>query len=179
MPSAPERTNVLTPRERLLWAQQVFIALLVMWLALDAFARPVLGLLTALAGAALAAWLAVNRPVPLAPLQVPVFALFFLRESLRGGSDVAWRALHPALPIGPCFATFRLDLPRGQPRTLMVSVLSLMPGTLSAELLDGGRTLVVHALTPAALDSVDALHRRIRRLFGLTATSPTLLGDEP
>jgi multicomponent Na+:H+ antiporter subunit E len=52
------------------------------------------------------------------------------------GLDVAWRALHPALPIEPQFQRFRLHLPEGQPRTLMVSVLSLMPGTLSAELED-------------------------------------------
>ena len=152
------------------------MALLLMWLALDGFERPLLGPLTALAGAALAGWLAVVKPVPVAPLAVPGFVAFFLRESLRGGIDVAWRALHPALPIEPQFGRFRLDLPRGQPRTLMVSVLSLMPGTLSAELLDGGRTLVVHALTPKALASVDVLHGRVRRLFGLAATAPERTG---
>lgn len=176
MPSGPERAPELSVRERLLWGQQLFVALLVMWLALNGFERWLLGLLTSLAGGALAAWLAVRAPATVAPLQVPVFAAFFLSESLKGGVDVAWRALHPALPIEPQFGRFRLDLPRGQPRTLMVSVLSLMPGTLSAELLDGGRTLVVHALTPKGLASVHVLHARIRRLFGQGAAPAERIG---
>ena len=160
-------TTSLSRAERLLWARQVFVVLVLIWLALSGLKAWFPGLLAALAGAALSGWLATTRPRRLPPLRVLPFALFFVVESMRGGLDVAWRALHPALPIEPQFYRFALRLPEGQPRTLMVSVLSLMPGTLSAELDDDGASLVVHALTPAAMASVDQLQARIRRLFAL------------
>ena len=150
-----------------MWAQQVFVALVLMWFALSGLEAWLAGLLAALAGAGLSAALATTTPRPLAPWRVLPFAAFFLLESLRGGLDVAWRALHPGLPIEPQFQRFTLDLPGGQPRTLMVSTLSLMPGTLSAELEDGGATLVVHALTDVAMDSVEQLQARIRWLFAV------------
>jgi hypothetical protein len=49
----------------------------------------------------------------------------------------------------------------------MVSGLSLMPGTLSAELEEDATSLVVHALTGSAMASVATLQARIRWLFGL------------
>ncbi len=162
-------TPTLSRAERLLWARQVFVVLVLIWLALSGLKAWLPGLLAALAGAALSGWLATTRPRRLPPLRVVPFALYFVVESMRGGLDVAWRALHPGLPIAPQFFRFALDLPAGQPRTLMVSVLSLMPGTLSAELEDDGASLVVHALTPAAMASVDQLQAQIRRLFALSA----------
>jgi len=167
MPSASGRVVTLSARERLLWAEQVFVVLLLVWLALNGLERAFVGLVTVSLSAALAGWIATVRPAPIKTWQLPGFALFFVIESLRGGVEVAWRALHPALPIEPQFASFDLDLPPGQPRTLFVSTLSLMPGTLSAELSDDGATLVVHALTTAALASVPRLQGRVRRLFGL------------
>jgi multicomponent Na+:H+ antiporter subunit E len=166
---APEHrpSSMMSGRDRLLWARQVFTVLALLWLALSGLRYPIPGLLAALAGAAVAAWLATIAPRPLTPLRLAAFALFFLVESMRGGLDVAWRALHPALPIEPQFHRFRLELPSGQPRALLVSALSMMPGTLSAELEDGGETLVVHALTGGAMTSVALLHARVRRLFGL------------
>ena len=167
MRSEPGYRPPLTPRERALWAYEVFVVLALMWLALNGTERWVAGTLVGLAGSGMAAWLAVNRPRPLVVSQILPFLGFFLVGSLRGGLDVAWRALDPRLPIDPQFRRFALDLPQGQPRTLMVSILSLMPGTLSAELEDDGATLVVHALTASALTSVTTLHTRIRALFGV------------
>ncbi len=172
MPTESEPTTTLGKRERLVWARQIFVVLVLMWLALAGLEGWPVGLVTALAGAALSAWLATVKPRPVPPLRVPSFALFFVIESMRGGLDVAWRALHPALPIEPQFHRFELRLPEGQPRTLMVSVLSLMPGTLSAELEGGGDVLVVHALTPGAMASVVLLQARIRRLFALPEDPP-------
>lgn len=180
MRSEPGYRPPLTARERALWAYEVFVVLALMWLALNGTERWFVGTLVALAGAGMAAWLAVNRPRPLVARQIVPFLGFFLLGSLRGGIDVAWRALQPRLPIEPQFRRFTLELPQGQPRTLMVSILSLMPGTLSAELEDDGTTLVVHALTDSALTSVTTLHARIRALFGVGegVAAPTS-GDPP
>jgi multicomponent Na+:H+ antiporter subunit E len=153
--------------DRSVWALEVFVLLLVIWLGLNGFDRFVVGLLAAAAGGLLAGWLASERPYGWRPHRLVAFAFFFVVESLRGGFDVAWRALHPALPIEPSFLRFRHGLPEGQPRTLMVSVLSLLPGTLSTDLVDDGRTLVVHVLTAEAIESVERLRARISWLFAL------------
>ena len=57
------------------------------------------------------------------------FAGYFLRESLRGGWDVARRALSPALPMSPALVRFLLRLPPGSARWLFCNTISLLPGT--------------------------------------------------
>jgi multicomponent Na+:H+ antiporter subunit E len=72
------------------------------------------------------------------------FVGVFLWESLRGGVDVARRTLGPRLRIRPGFVRYRSRLPAGRPRVLFVSCVSLLPGTLTADL--QGDTLLVHLL---------------------------------
>jgi multicomponent Na+:H+ antiporter subunit E len=76
------------------------------------------------------------------------FAGFFLRHSLIGGVDVAWRALHPRLPIQPGFVTIRLRLATAAARVCLANVISLLPGTLAANL--AGEILVVHTVDARA-----------------------------
>lgn len=100
------------------------------------------------------------------------FVFFFLRESLRGGIDVAWRALHPHLPIAPVMFDYRLRLPAGSARMLMASTVSLLPGTLSADL--KGALLRVHALDgrlPIA-DALKALERCLAGLYSMKLEEP-------
>ncbi|MCP3100246.1 Na+/H+ antiporter subunit E [Myxococcus sp. K15C18031901] len=101
-------------------------------------------------------------------VEVLRFALFFFSGSVQGGVDVARRALLPSMPISPVFIRYRMRLPAGTPQTLFRITLSLMPGTLNADVL--GDELVVHAL----VDRGEGLHRelddlelRVSRLFGL------------
>jgi multicomponent Na+:H+ antiporter subunit E len=160
----------LHPGERRVWWWQLFALSLLAWFALQGLDRPVVGLVAAAAAATVAALIASDRPHRWRLHRLPGFALAFIVLSLRGGVDIAWRALHPALPIAPRFVRFPLDLPPGQPKTLFVSLLSLMPGTLSADFEDGGRTLIVHALTDEAEGTVADLQRRVRDLFALPGT---------
>jgi multicomponent Na+:H+ antiporter subunit E len=76
------------------------------------------------------------------------FAGFFLLHSFLGGVDVARRAFHPRLPLRPGFVTLHLRLPPGAGRVWLAMVVSLLPGTVSAEL-EGDR-LVVHAVDTRA-----------------------------
>lgn len=62
------------------------------------------------------------------------FVPFFLWESLRGGVDVARRALDPRMPLAPSLFEYPLRLSDARERVLLASVLSLVPGTASAEL---------------------------------------------
>ncbi len=72
------------------------------------------------------------------------FLPFFLWQSLQGGFDVARRVFHPRLPISPSFQTYSMRLPEESARLLLAGTVSLLPGTLSAEM-EGDR-LEVHVL---------------------------------
>jgi multicomponent Na+:H+ antiporter subunit E len=74
-----------------------------------------------------------------------LFIPFFLWESLRGGVDVALRSLGPRLRVNPGFTRYHIRLASPSGRVFMVSCVSLLPGTLSAEL--DGEWLTVHVLS--------------------------------
>lgn len=60
------------------------------------------------------------------------FIPFFLKNSLIGGIDVAWRAFHPRLPIAPELIEYSFKLPLGLSQVFMANTVNLLPGTLSA-----------------------------------------------
>lgn len=154
-------------RSRVTWATQGFFVLFSLWLVFEGLDGWPMGVLAALIGGGLAAWLADSEPFWWNPLRLVEFAGFFLFESFRGGIDVALRSLHPRLPVAPRFFEHVIALPQGQPSTLLISVISLLPGTLSAELLPDEEVLVVHSLSPGGELAVARLERRIARLFSL------------
>ena len=62
------------------------------------------------------------------------FIPYFLWNSLRGGVDVAARALNPGLPIDPGVFRYEMTLDSTVARGLMADTVTLLPGTLSADL---------------------------------------------
>jgi multicomponent Na+:H+ antiporter subunit E len=100
------------------------------------------------------------------------FAGFFLGQSAIGGVDVAWRALHPRLPLQPGFVACAVRLPPGAARVCLTNVISLMPGTLAVRF--EGATLIVHTVmihAPVA-ENVRKVEARIADLFGVTLPPP-------
>jgi len=95
------------------------------------------------------------------------FLPFFLWRSLNGGMDVARRALDPRLPISPGMYDHRWRLPPGLPRVFMANTVSLLPGTLSAELDEGH--LRVHVLDQTAVfaSELEVIEARVAELFCL------------
>lgn len=95
------------------------------------------------------------------------FVPFFLWHSLRGGVDVAGRALHPRLPISPGLFDYRFRLPPGLSRVFMANTVSLLPGTLSAELNE--EYLCVHVLdeSRAFAEELKVLENYVAGVFGL------------
>lgn len=168
--TASQRVPRPDPQQRLLWAAQCSVILAVIWLALTGFDALLLGALTAIVGGAFGAWMVPGRPQPWRPLRLFRFSRYFLWTSMAGGLDVAWRALQPRMNLHPAWLRYRLSLPPGQPRTLMVSILSLMPGTLSAEL-EADDILLVHVLdgshAEAARQDVANLERELAWFFSL------------
>lgn len=93
------------------------------------------------------------------------FVPFFLWHSLRGGADVAWLAFHPRLPIAPEMIEYPLQLSPGLPRVIMINTVSLLPGTLSAEL--GKDCLNIHVLATGndVLSDLVTLEQVVARMF--------------
>lgn len=112
-------------------------------------------------------------PLGLVWWEVMGFIPFFLWHSLKGGVDVAWRAFHPRMPITPELIEYPLRLPNGLPQVMLVNTVSLLPGTLSADL--DGRVLKVHVLDSRGdfLTGLKVLEQRAGRMWGTPLmTSP-------
>jgi multicomponent Na+:H+ antiporter subunit E len=92
---------------------------------------------------------------------IPLFAW----ESFRGGIDVAGRVLRPRLDLAPGLVDYRLGLTSNAARVFFINLVSLLPGTLTADL-DGDR-MRVHALNLGAdpLPGVRRLEQRVAALF--------------
>jgi multicomponent Na+:H+ antiporter subunit E len=68
----------------------------------------------------------------------------FAIGSLRGGWDVAWRALSPRAALHPAILRYRTWLEPGFPQQLFGSVGALMPGTLAVG--GTGQEVAIHLL---------------------------------
>ena len=93
------------------------------------------------------------------------FVPFFLWESLRGGADVALRTLAPRMRIRPGFSRYRTGLRTVSARNFFANCVSVLPGTLTADLHD--EWLEVHVLSTEldAKRELDRLERSVARLF--------------
>lgn len=78
------------------------------------------------------------------PVGLAVFAVYFVGESVMSGLDVALRAFRPRMGLHPAFVRYAIRLSSPRARYLFVHAITLMPGTLSANLEDDD--LVVHVL---------------------------------
>ncbi len=103
---------------------------------------------------------------PLSPRGLIGFVPFFLWESLRGGVDIAVRVVSPRLPVAPGVRDYQIRLVSPAAQVLFLDCISLIPGTLSADL--RGTSLRVHTLDAQAdVDGdLQALERRVGALFG-------------
>lgn len=134
-----------------------------------------------MAGPALDSWL-IGGPVVLAALWsstrltpagrgglslwgVALFLPYFLWESLKGGTDVALRVLGPRMRIDPGLRTYRTRLTRPGALVLFLDMVSLLPGTLSADI--EGDKVLIHALDRSTdlKPDLERLERRVAALF--------------
>lgn len=99
------------------------------------------------------------------PLEVLRFVPFFLWISLRGGIDVARRALAPRMRLAPALVDYSLRVTSERERVLLAYFLSLVPGTVSVDLeADRLRLHVLDAALPIA-HTVRRIERRVAALF--------------
>ena len=80
------------------------------------------------------------------------YGLWLLYKVITANVDVAYRVLHPRMPIDPALLQFRVKMPSDLAQVLVANSITLTPGTVTMELEDG--EYVVHALVPGAATPV-------------------------
>ena len=146
-----------------------FVVLSLLWWVLtggrvDAW---IIGVPTAALAAVVSMRLAGEHKTRWRPLGLLRFVCHFLRWSFLGGVDVAWRAVHPRLPIEPQNIDYPMRLPDGPARVFFMGVVSLLPGTVTADI--RGDVLVVHVLDAGqpVRRHLEALEESVGGVFGV------------
>jgi multicomponent Na+:H+ antiporter subunit E len=147
---------------------RLVLLLLVWWILSGSATDWWFGFPLAAVAAAVSLWLTPPSVHRLRLHRIPVFAAFFLWQSLLAGWDVARRTLSPRLPLRPEVLSVSLHLPAGAPTWWLMLTVSLLPGTLSMRL-HPQHILELHCLD-ARLDVAGHIREteiQIGRLFGL------------
>ena len=71
-----------------------------------------------------------------------LYILIFTWECIKANFDVAYRVLHPAMPIKPGIVKVRLELETDFARTMLANSITMTPGTISVDIV--GDDLYVH-----------------------------------
>ena len=79
-----------------------------------------------------------------------IYLIVFLWECLKANIDVAYRVLHPAMPIIPGIVKVKLNLQSVTARMMLANSITMTPGTLSVDLKND--ILYVHWIYVSSLD---------------------------
>ena len=91
-----------------------------------------------------------------------VYGFVFFYYVVKGGVDVAYRVLHPAMPIKPGIVRVRSILKTDTGRTALANSITLTPGTLTIDVTDDG-VFYVHWLNVLTEDDEEAARKVLRR----------------
>ena len=107
----------------------------------------------------------------LKPLVLLRYLPLFVWKSIASGFDVMVRVLTPSLPIHPGLVHYQLSLSHLGARVLLANCITMLPGTISAQLNDD--QLIVHTLdtTLPVHVTINRFERKIAKIFGLEITS--------
>ena len=89
---------------------------------------------------------------------IPLFTYYCLLANF----DVAYRVLHPALPIEPGIVKVKTTLTNSTAKVALANSITLTPGTLSVEMTDDGY-LYVHWIKVRTTDVEEATEMIIRK----------------
>jgi multicomponent Na+:H+ antiporter subunit E len=73
-----------------------------------------------------------------------VYILYFVWECIKANFDVAYRVLHPAMPVRPGIVRVKLTLKRALARTILANSITMTPGTITVDIVED--TLYVHCI---------------------------------
>ena len=91
-----------------------------------------------------------------------VYLFVFSYYVVKGGLDVIWRVLHPAMPINPGIVRIRSVLKTDTGRTALASSITLTPGTLTIDVTDDG-VFYIHWINVLSVEEEVAAEHVLRR----------------
>jgi multicomponent Na+:H+ antiporter subunit E len=65
-----------------------------------------------------------------------VYLFIFVWECIKANLDVAYRVLHPAMPIKPGIVKVKTTLKSDLAKTLLANSITMTPGTISVDIID-------------------------------------------
>jgi len=65
-----------------------------------------------------------------------IYLFIFIWECLKANFDVAYRILHPALPIKPGIVKVKLDITSKFGRAILANSITMTPGTITVDIID-------------------------------------------
>ncbi|MBN2348741.1 MAG: Na+/H+ antiporter subunit E [Bacteroidales bacterium] len=80
-----------------------------------------------------------------------VYLFIFLWECIRANFDVAYRVLHPAMPIKPGIVKVKTGLKTSIAKTILANSITMTPGTITVDLIDDDlyvHWIYVHSIDP-------------------------------
>lgn len=150
-----------------------FVGFLLLWLVLSEGAPRYLpyGIPVALLCALFSVRLSppITRPYRRRLEEIPALAAWFAGQMVRGGIDVARRALRPTVDVDPHVHVVEVGLPEGAVRRIAMGMFNLMPGALVRR--DLGERAEIHELAPQ-LDAVGSWRELTRRLGRIAGVDP-------
>lgn len=91
-----------------------------------------------------------------------IYIFVFTWYALKGGLDVAYRVLHPAMPIRPGIVRVQSVLKTETGRTALANSITLTPGTLTVDVTKDG-VFYIHWLYVSTLDDEEVARQVLRR----------------
>jgi multicomponent Na+:H+ antiporter subunit E len=99
-----------------------------------------------------------------------VYLVVLFKEIVRANLDVAYRVIHPRLPIKPGIVAIRTELTQDIAKMLLANSITLTPGTFTLDIL--GDTLLIHWIDVRSEDMEEAaalisgrFERYLREIF--------------
>ena len=90
------------------------------------------------------------------------YAPIFFYYCIKANLDVAYRVLHPRMPINPGIVKVKTNLRSDSARTALANSITLTPGTLTVDITDDGY-LYIHWIKVEAQDTERATELIVRK----------------
>lgn len=100
-----------------------------------------------------------------------VYLVVLFKEIIRANLDVAYRVIHPRLPIRPGIVAIKTELRQDIAKMILANSITLTPGTFTLDILDD--TLLIHWIDVRSEDPERAarlisgrFEKHLREIFG-------------
>ncbi len=99
---------------------------------------------------------------------IPEFILFYLAKLVQANFYMAYIILSPKMKTQPGFIEFPLKIKSSAGLLLFSNLISMTPGSLSAEISEDRKILLIHALMiddhQKTMEEIESIQKRILRL---------------